>query len=79
MSTHPRLTGHTRPHTVVGMELLTREEAASKLGVSYETLRRWATNGTGPPVTMVGRFPRYGTDGINAWLDANTEPPPDAA
>lgn len=48
---------------------LTRDEAAAWLGVSTETLRRWARSGRLVPV-VVDQFVRYTPDQLAAFLAA---------
>jgi excisionase family DNA binding protein len=56
-------------------ELLTADEAAELLQVSLRTLRRWRTQGTGPPVVWVGRSPRYLRAEVLEWVRAQRERP----
>jgi excisionase family DNA binding protein len=56
-------------------ELLTAEEAAELLHVSLRTLRRWRTQGTGPPVVWVGRSPRYLRAEVLEWVRTQRERP----
>jgi excisionase family DNA binding protein len=49
-------------------ELLTIAEAAIYLRVPVETLRKWRSAGTGPPVAKVGRHLRYRRVEVDRWL-----------
>jgi len=47
--------------------LLTRAEAAERLGVASQTLAVWKMNKQGPPYVMIGRFPRYPETELDEW------------
>ncbi len=50
-------------------DLLTTEQAASLLQLSPRTLRRWRSEGKGPPYVRLGsRRVRYRRQAIEAWL-----------
>jgi len=51
-------------------DYLTRPELARQLGRTERTLARWAELRIGPPITNVGREPRYHIDSVRAWLKA---------
>jgi len=53
--------------------LLTPSEASSLLRVTPGTMRRWRLDGHGPPVTTVGKMPRYDLSDLLRWLDDNRE------
>jgi excisionase family DNA binding protein len=53
--------------------LLSPEELADYLGVSLQTVYRWAATGVGPNRIKVGRHTRYRLSMINAWLDSRTK------
>jgi hypothetical protein len=61
--------------------LLRRSEAPvylkEKHGVviATATLAKLATNGGGPVMTYMGRFPFYGTDDLDAWAAERISPP----
>ena len=48
--------------------LLTREEAADRLGLRPQTLAAWATRDQGPPYIKLGRSVRYPDTELDAWL-----------
>ena len=50
--------------------MVSRQDLAQKLGLSVETLRRWETEGDGPPSIRVGRRVLYRATAVNAWLRA---------
>ena len=53
-------------------ELLTTEQAAALLQLSPRTLRRWRSEGKGPPWVALGsRRVRYRRAAIQAWLEAH--------
>ena len=50
-------------------ELLTTEEAAKAVGVSSMTMRRYRTNGGGPPFIRMGpKLIRYSAESLRAWV-----------
>lgn len=49
-------------------------EAADRIGISLNTMKRHRYNGTGPDYTTVGRWIRYQPAAIDAWVAANTKP-----
>lgn len=44
-------------------------EAASYLGVPYNTLRYWAYVGTGPRSYRLGRHRHYRKSDLDAWIE----------
>jgi len=48
--------------------LLNEEEAASRLGNTVRTLRRWRSSGYGPRITVVGRTILYTPAAIADFL-----------
>ncbi len=50
-------------------KLLTRQQAANFLGVSYSTLCRWASHGEGPKYCKVGKQPRYRVIDLDKYLE----------
>jgi excisionase family DNA binding protein len=48
--------------------LLTTAQLSERLQVSESTLRRWRTEGTGPPVVRAGRAVRYRWADVERWL-----------
>lgn len=55
-------------------ELLTREEAATLLGVSANTLAVWQSTGRySLPMVRVGRLARYRRSDLLAWIDRRTQ------
>ena len=54
--------------------LLTRDEAATLLGVKPGTLATWHSQGRYDlPVVMVGRLPRYRLSELRAWLNRRNQ------
>nr|WP_254304608.1 helix-turn-helix domain-containing protein [Rathayibacter sp. VKM Ac-2835] len=49
-------------------EYLRRPELAAYTGVAVQTLARWATEGTGPKITHLGRHVRYKRAHVKSWL-----------
>jgi len=47
---------------------LTRDRAASEIGVSADTLTRWARRRIGPPYAKIGRKVLYRVDALREWL-----------
>ena len=48
-----------------------RKDAAQYLGLSEQTLRKWATRRTGPAYSKLGGAVRYSLSDLRAFLDAN--------
>jgi predicted site-specific integrase-resolvase len=54
--------------------ILTPGQVAALVGVTPETLRRWAKKGLGPPrIKGEGGRARYRSDELEKWLDAHTD------
>lgn len=51
--------------------LLPEKKLATLLSLKPATLRRWRTEGFGPPFFKVGRYVRYRLSEAKAWLEAN--------
>lgn len=49
--------------------LATREEVAEYLQLNVNTLAKWASEGTGPRYSRVGRHTRYRWADVERWLD----------
>jgi hypothetical protein len=49
-------------------EHLSRAELASALGLTSDTLKRWAAEKTGPVGFMMGGEVYYSLSGVRAWL-----------
>jgi hypothetical protein len=43
-------------------------ELAAELNVCPKTLDRWRIEGTGPPITKIGRRTYYSRSGVATWL-----------
>ncbi len=54
---------------------LTRGELAAELGVSVDTLGRWAARGTGPKCVRAGRKVLYRRLLVQRWLEDQENPP----
>lgn len=50
-------------------KLLTVDEVAEYLGVPKATCYGWAQRGLGPKVARVGRYLRYRSADVDAWVD----------
>ncbi len=48
---------------------LSRKEAAVILGVCYDTLRRWESQGKGPRYFQEGEVVRYQPEDLRAWME----------
>lgn len=49
-------------------KLLTIEEAAERLTVTPSAVRRWRSEGYGPPSIKVGSRVRFSSTAVEAWL-----------
>ncbi|MDT8070947.1 MAG: hypothetical protein ROO76_22520 [Terriglobia bacterium] len=49
---------------------LTRPQLAVQLGKSTRCLHRWETDGSGPPVTRLGKLVLYKVESVREWLAA---------
>ncbi len=54
---------------------ISRGELAAELGVSVDTLGRWAARGTGPKCVRAGRKVLYRRAVIQRWLEDQENPP----
>lgn len=52
------------------LSVITRRELSERLGVSAETLSRWANSGKGPKCGRIGARVVYLEDDVNAWIRA---------
>jgi excisionase family DNA binding protein len=55
--------------------MLGTKEAAEKIGVHKETLRRWRDSGRGPAYQKIGSRFYYKDGDIKKWLDSNRKDP----
>jgi excisionase family DNA binding protein len=53
--------------------LLTVRELADLLQVPPKTIYTWRYKGTGPPALPIGRYLRFRTDDVLAWLETRAE------
>lgn len=59
-------------------EWLTAREVADMLKVDNETLRRWARQGTGPPLLQIAPATRrYSRAGLAQWMKDRIAAPPE--
>ncbi len=58
--------------------LLTAVAVAEELGVPLQTLYGWRSAGKGPRGIRVGRYLRYRRADVDAWLEKQADPIPDA-
>ena len=49
-------------------EWMTRPELASELGLTIDTLARWASRRIGPPCVKAGRKVLYRRESVRDWL-----------
>ena len=54
-----------------GVELLTTEEVAARLGITYGGMRVMDHRGKAPPSFKVGRRRLYPADTFDEWLEAH--------
>jgi hypothetical protein len=57
-----------QPKTSLLDEYLQPAELAAELNVCTKTLDRWRIEGSGPPITKIGRKPYYSKTGVVIWL-----------
>jgi hypothetical protein len=57
-------------------DYLSEDEMAAELNRDVRTLKRWRTLRKGPPVTWVGKTPKYHIQSARKWLQANEQPMP---
>ena len=50
--------------------LLTRQEAASYLGISVSALAHWSCHGRGPQKMLIGRSTYYKIADLEGWIDS---------
>lgn len=58
-------------------KLLTTQQAADHLKVSYSTLNRWRALGLGPAFIRVGKQPRYRVCDLDDYLENHKIEPSD--
>lgn len=63
----------TNPRLLSGW--IGRGELAAELGVSVDTLGRWAARGKGPKCVRAGRKVLYRRRAVVDWLQKQEEPP----
>lgn len=63
-------TNDSRRAGPVLQDWVSREDLACELGVTVDTLRRWALRRTGPSFTKAGRRVLYSRQAINDWLQS---------
>jgi len=64
--------------TTPDAEVLTRKQAATRLGVTATTMARWAMQGRGPAYSLTGNVKGralYSAATIAAWLEAKKTTP----
>jgi hypothetical protein len=54
--------------TEILKDYVSREQLAADIGKSTKTLIRWELDGSGPPVTRVGRDVLYYIPSVEKWL-----------
>lgn len=54
--------------------LVTRDELAAHLGLSPDTLKRWAASGDGPTSIRIGRRVFYRATAVKDWLRSLERP-----
>ncbi|MGW5740772.1 helix-turn-helix transcriptional regulator [Amycolatopsis sp. NPDC003861] len=50
-------------------KLLSIEDVADYLGVPKNTLYQWRTKGYGPTGRRIGKYVRYRSEDVDAWVD----------
>jgi excisionase family DNA binding protein len=50
-------------------KLLSIEDVADYLGVPKNTLYQWRTKGYGPTGRRIGKYVRYRSEDVDAWID----------
>jgi excisionase family DNA binding protein len=58
----------------VTAKLLTARQVADLLGVSAETVLRWARNGKLPAIRLPGGAIRFRADDLDGWLEERATP-----
>jgi excisionase family DNA binding protein len=53
--------------------LLTVQELADLLQVPLKTIYTWRYKGIGPPAVPVGKYLRFRTEDVAAWLDTRAD------
>jgi hypothetical protein len=54
--------------TEILKDYVSREQLAANIGKSTKTLIRWELDGSGPPVTRLGRDVLYYIPSVEKWL-----------
>jgi predicted DNA-binding transcriptional regulator AlpA len=52
--------------------LLNPKQVAERLGLSVKTLSDWRYKRIGPPVTKIGKFPKYAENLLEQWIEQQT-------
>ena len=52
---------------------ISRAELARELGVSVDTLARWETSRSGPPLARIGRCVFYRRTAVLEWLESREQ------
>ncbi|MBE8518121.1 helix-turn-helix domain-containing protein [Amycolatopsis sp. H6(2020)] len=50
-------------------KLLSIDDVADYLGVPKNTLYQWRTKGYGPTGRRIGKYVRYRSEDVDAWVD----------
>ena len=50
-------------------KLLSIEDVADYLGIPKNTLYQWRTKGYGPTGRRIGKYVRYRSEDVDAWVD----------
>lgn len=59
--------------------LLSKNELADYLGIPHRTVDEWRRRGRGPRGVRVGKHVRYRLADVDAYLEQNADPEPEAA
>jgi excisionase family DNA binding protein len=54
-------------------EILTTEEVAALLKYPVQTVYTWTRDGTGPPLSKIGKHNRYKLSEVMEWFDAHRD------
>jgi excisionase family DNA binding protein len=63
-----------RPQFVENETLLTPTELSAYLKVPLATIYQWASKGTGPRSSKMGKGRRYKRSDVNQWIESKTSP-----
>jgi excisionase family DNA binding protein len=56
-------------HQLSITDVMTEPETAEHIGISLSGLRKWRSDGRGPPYVRLGRLIRYRRTVVEEWLE----------